>query len=70
MLDLEWTQIDWANRLLHYTSKGKSKVHPLSDRVLELLQAIGPRPTGPSLRGADGHYAPALLGKGGPSNRA
>ena len=46
VLDLEWTQIDWANRLLHYTSKGKSKVHPLSDRVPELLQAIGPRPTG------------------------
>jgi integrase len=46
VLDLEWTQIDWANRLLHFTSKGKSKVHPLSDRALELLQTIGPRATG------------------------
>jgi integrase len=44
--ELHWAQIDWANRLAHYTSKRKSGVIPLNDRVLELLRELGPKPSG------------------------
>ena len=37
VLGLTWPQIDWTNRLVHFTSKGRSAVNPLSDRALEIL---------------------------------
>lgn len=46
VLNLRWEQIDWANRLIHYTSKRHSDVIPLNDTVIGLLKALGPKPSG------------------------
>lgn len=40
VLDLEWERVDWAHRLLQYTSKGKSKVHPFNERAYKLLRGL------------------------------
>lgn len=46
VLNLTWQQIDWAHRLAHYTSKGKSAVIPLNESALRILKALGPKPSG------------------------
>lgn len=40
VLDLEWERVDWANRLIQYVSKGKSKVHPFNERSYKLLRKL------------------------------
>ncbi len=40
ILELRWDQVDWANRLLQYHSKGKDRVVPLSARALALLREV------------------------------
>lgn len=46
VLNLRWEQIDWTNRLVQYTSKGKSGVIPLSETATALLRELGPKPEG------------------------
>ena len=58
VLELRWEQIDWRHRLLHYRSKGKDRVIPLSRRTIRLLQGLAPKPEGwvfPSPRSRSGH---------------
>ncbi len=51
VLGLQWEQIDFRNRLAHYTSKGKSAVIPLNKTAIAILEGLGPKPAGPVFPG-------------------